>query len=368
MKIICSKADLLKSVTISLRAVPVRTTIDILKCILIKAEKGQITFTSNDMEMGIETVVSGTILEEGIIALDAKMFSDIVRKLPDDDVTITTDSRLMTLITCEKSKFNIIGKDGSEFTALPFIDKEECVILSQLTLRDIINQTIFSIAQAESSNKLMTGELFEISGSTLKVVSLDGHRVSIRRVELKDSYSEKKVIVPGKTLQEISKILSSEAKDEVVLYFMKNHIVFEMPDTTVISTLIEGEFFDIKHMLSEDYETRVRVNRQMFISCIDRTTLFVKEGDKKPIIIDFLDGYMKINIDSPMGSLNEDIDIDKEGRDIVIGFNPRLMIDALKAIEDEEITLYLLNPKAPCFIRDDNETYNYIILPINFVR
>ncbi|MDO4479292.1 MAG: DNA polymerase III subunit beta [Lachnospiraceae bacterium] len=367
MKIICSKSDLVKAVNISMRAVPVRSTVPILECILMKASLNRITFTTNDMEMGIETIVPGSVIEEGMIAIDAKIFSDIVRKLPDADVTLTTDANMTATIVCGKTKFNVSGHEGDDFTDLPAVEKEDCIEISQLTLKETINRTIFSTAQSEN-NKLMTGELFEINGSQLKVVSLDGHRVAIRRVELKEVYSDKKVVVPGKTLQEMSKILSSEADDTVNLYFMNNHIVFDMPGTTVVSTLIEGEFFDIDHMLSKDYETRMNVNRQTLLSSIDRSTLFVREGDKKPIIMDIHDGFMKMTIDSPIGSMDEDIDIEKEGRDIMIGFNPKFMIDALKAISDEDVTLYLLNPKAPCFIRDENETYTYIVLPVNFVK
>ena len=119
-------------------------------------------------------------------------------------------------------------------------------------------------------------------------------------------------------------------------------------------------------MLSSDYETKVVINKKEFLDCIDRATLLVKEGDKKPIIIDIADGTMELKINSPMGSMNEDIDISKEGKDIMIGFNPKFLIDALKVIDDEEISIYLVNPKAPCFIRNDEETYIYLILPVNF--
>lgn len=367
MKIVCTKSDLLKAVNISLRAVPVRSTIPILECILINASSGQIKFTTNDMEMGIETIVPGMIMEEGLIAIDAKMFSDIVRKLPDEDVTFVTDDNFVATILCGKTKFHISGQDGEDFTALPVMEKEDCVIMSQLTLKETILKTIFSISPSENS-KMMTGELFEINGAQMKVVALDGHRVAIRRVELKDTYSNKKVVVPGKTLQEVSKILSNEADEQVSLYFMDNHIIFELPGTTIVSSLIEGDYYDIDHMLSKDYETKMKVNRQILLSCIDRATLFVREGDKKPIIMTIQDGFMKLNIDSAIGSMDEDVDIEKEGRDIMIGFNPKFMIDALKAVDDEDVALYLLNPKAPCFIRDDDETYTYIVLPVNFVR
>ena len=329
MKLICAKNELLKSVNISLKAVSSKTTMPILECILIDASATEITFTSNDMELGIETKVKGIIEEKGIVALDAKLFSDIIRKLPDSDVCIQTDTNLNTTITCEKAKFTIPGKSGDDFAYLPVIERSEGIEISQFTLKEVIRQTIFSIA-ANENNKLMTGELFEMKENILKVVSLDGHRIAIRKIELKNNYPSRKVVVPGKTLNEISKILSGEVEDQVKIFFTDNHIVFEFDDTVVVSRLIEGE------------------------------------GDKKPIIITIDDTGMQLNINSQMGSMNEEIDIDKEGKDIMIGFNPKFLIDALKVIDDEEISIYLVNPKAPCFIKNEEESYIYLILPVNF--
>ena len=365
MKFICKKSDLSKGVGIVLKAVPSKTTMSILECILIDASAGQIKLTANDMELGIETVIEGDIQEKGIIAIDAKIFSEIVRKLPDNDVVIETDSNFQMKITCEKPRFSIAGKSGEDFSYLPYIEKSEPVTVSQFSLREVIKQTIFSISDNEN-NKMMTGELFEIDGNHLKVVSLDGHRVSIRNLELKEEYQPRKVIVPGKTLMEVSKILSGEMDSLVNLFFTKNHIVFEFDETTVVSRLIEGEYFRIEQMLSTDYETKVKVNKRELLSCIDRATLLIRENDKKPIIIQITDGEMRLKLTSGLGSMNEEIVIEKEGKDILIGFNPKFLIDALRVIDDEMVTLYLVNPKAPCFIRDENQTYIYLILPVNF--
>ncbi len=365
MKLICSKANLVKSVSIVMKAVPSKTTMPILECILIDASTGEIKFTSNDMELGIETKVEGQIVEKGIVALDAKIFSEIVRKLPDSDITIATDESLNTTITCEKARFTIPGRSGEDFSYLPYIERSNHITISQFTLKELIRQTIFSIAPNEN-NKLMTGELFEIKNNILKVVSLDGHRIAIRKIELKESYSDKKVVVPGKTLGEISKILSGEMDSMVDIFFTDNHIVFEFDQTVVVSRLIEGEYFKTDQMISSDYETKVKINKRELLDCIDRATLFVKEGDKRPIIINIEDGSMNLKIDSQMGSMKEDIDIEKEGKDILIGFNPKFLIDALRVIDDEEVFIYLVNPKAPCFIRDEKESYIYLILPVNF--
>ena len=365
MKLVCSKSNLLNGVQIVSKAVPNKTTMSILECILIDATGRDIKLIANDMELGIETIIEGDIAEKGQIALDAKILLDIVRKLPDSEVTIETDKSFKTNIICEKAKFTIIGKSGEDFSYLPSIERIDSIIISQFTLKEVVRQTIFSIADNDN-NKLMTGELFEINGNELKVVSLDGHRISIRKIELKDSYPSRKVVVPGKTLNEVSKIVSGDTDKDVSIFFTGKHIVFEFDKTTVVSRLIEGEYFKIDQMLSSDYETKVTINKKELLECIDRATLLVKEGDKKPIIINITDGMMELKINSTVGSMNEEIDIVKQGKDLMIGFNPKFMIDALKVIDDEEIDIYLVNPKAPCFIRDAKEKYIYLILPVNF--
>jgi len=321
MKLVFSKSDLNKAVGIVMKAVPTRTTMNILECILIDATTNVIKFTGNDMELGIETIVEGEIIEKGKVAIDAKLFSEIVRKLPDSEITITTDANYTSLITCEKSKFNIAGKSGDDF---------------------------------------------EVSDNVLKVVGLDGHRIAIRNFNLEGRADDVKVVVPGKTLQEISKILSTDAENMVNVYFTNNHILFEFDNTTVVSRLIEGEYFKINQMLSSDYGTKVVINKKEFIDSIDRANLLIKEGEKKPIIINITDGSLEVNVNSAIGTLNEDIDIEKEGKDLMIGFNPKFLLDALRVIDDETVDIYLVNPKAPCFIRDKEQSYIYLILPVNF--
>ena len=248
MKIICSKSNLLKSVSISLKAVPSKTTMPILECILIDATTNQIKFTTNDMELGIETIVEGTIEEKGMVALNAKIFYEIIRRLPDNDVTIKTDEKFAATITCEKAKFNIPGKSGEDFAYLPMIERDEPLTISQYTLKNMIYQTIFSIA-VNDNNKLMTGELFEIKDNCLKIVSLDGHRIAIRKMPLKKDYSDRKVVVPGKTLNEISKILSGEMEPDsgsykwgvttTQSYFPKDNTKDFSQDETIVEWLTQ---------------------------------------------------------------------------------------------------------------------------------
>ena len=367
MKLTFQKAALLNGINIVLKAVPSKTTMPILECILIDASTDVIKLTGNDMELGIETKVEGNILERGKIALDAKLFSEITRKLSDGDsvVTIKSDEKYNTTITCDNSVFRIQGKDGEEFSYLPYIEKNKYICLSQFTLKELIRQTIFSIS-VNDSNKMMTGELFEVNGDSLRVVSLDGHRMAIRKILLKDTYENTKVIVPGKTLNEISKILTGDNEKEVQIYFGANHILFEFDDTIVVSRLIEGEYFKVDQMLSSDYATKISVNKKEFLDCIERASILIRENDKKPIILNIEESKMALKLNSSFGTMNAEILIHKTGQDLMIGFNPKFLIDALRIIDDENVTLYMMNPKSPCFIKDEEETYIYLILPVNF--
>lgn len=363
MKISCLKSNLLQGINIVSKAVSSKTAYPILSCILIEANNGTIKLTANDMEIGIESYVNGTVNEDGKVAIEAKLFSDIVRKLPDSEVLIDTNEDYKTTIRCEKAKFTISGKSGEDFSGLPSVAKNKCITISQFTLREIINQTIFSISDNEN-NKLMTGELFEVSNNKLSVVSLDGHRISIRNVELKGQNNDVKVVVPGKALSDISKIITGGVDDEVNIYFTDNHILFEFDETKVVSRLIEGEYFRISHMLSVDYQIKIQINKKEFLDCIDRASLLIKESDKKPIKLSIEDKLLKLKIDSLMGSMNEEIDIQKEGNNLIIGFNPKFLMDAIRVIDDDTISIYMNNTKSPCIIKDDEESYIYLILPM----
>lgn len=369
MKLNFKRSDLLNSVNIAMKAVSARTTMPILECILIDASERGVFITANDMELGIETRVENCQVEEGgRAAIDAKLFSEIIRKISleeDSVITVTGNDTSLITIVCGNSTFRIQYKDPNQFPALPDIDKENYIALSQYTLKEIIRQTIFSISQNDS-NKMMTGELFEVDGAKLKVVSLDGHRISIRTAELRDDYGNMKVIIPGKTLNEVSKILSGDNDKEVIIYFSKNHVLFKFDNTLMVSRLIDGEYFKIEQMLSSDYETKTSVNKKEFLDSIERSTILVRENDKKPLIINISDESMSLKLNSILGSMDSEIPVSKQGKDIMIGFNPRFLLDALRVIDDEEVFLYMTNPKAPCFIKDDDGKYVYLILPVNF--
>ena len=356
----------MNGINIVSKAVSTKSTMTNLQCILIEASLSEIKLIANDIEIGIETIIEGTIIEAGKVAIDAKFFSDIVRKLPDSEITVETNANSQAIIHCERNETNIAGTSGDDFNYLPDVAKEKSITISQFTLKDVIQKTIFSISDQENT-KIMTGELFEINGDELRVISLDGHRISIRKVKLKDSYENMKVIVPGKTLNEMTKILNGGADDQVTIYITDKHILFEFDRTKVVSRLLEGEFYKIDQMLTNDYETKFTINKRDFASSIDRASLFIKESDKKPIILNIENSSMYMKIDSTIGSMNEELEINKEGKDIKIGFNPKFLMDALRAIDDENVDVYMINSKSPCYIRDNDNSYIYLILPVSIV-
>ena len=277
-----------------------------------------------------EILLFGYAINEGPVqvvdvACGEEVPYNVLAALPDNDVVIVTEGEKIT-ITCEKAKFTILGKDGTDFAYLPEIEKKSEVKISQYMLRDLINRTIFSISGNESSG-MMTGELMEIRDNRLRMVALDGHRIAIRNVELSNSYEDRKVIVPGKTLSEVSKILSGDTDKFVNIYFTDKHALFAFDDTTVVTRLIEGDYYRIDKMLSSSYQTRVTVQRKELLSCIDRATLLVKEEDKKPVIIMIRDDSMELKINTTIGSMDEVIEISKDGADMNIA-SKRLFLQA----------------------------------------
>jgi len=369
MKISSSKSSLLNGIQIVLKALPSKSTMSIMECILINTNGGKITLTVNNLDLGIETVIDGTIESPGVIALDAKHFSEIIRKMPDSasDIEIETDENYVAQIKCEQVVHSVSGRPDDEFPYIPELENNESIVISQLSLRDLIRKTSFSIADTSEDTpgqQTMRGELMEIKDDTVKMCSLDGHRISMCTMGLKESYPYKKVIIPGKTLKELAKIINGGAEDDVNIIFNPNHISFEYSQTRVVSRIIEGNFFDVNKMLVGDYETKVKINKKRLNECLDRSTIYVREGDKKPIILDIKDDSISIRINSANGNMNENVPASKSGKDMVIGFNPRFVIDVLNVIDDEEIELDFVNSKAPCFIKNEDMSYVYVILPV----
>lgn len=368
MKFKASKNELVQGISVAVRAVSNKSTMPMLECILIEAREDGLILTGNDLDTGIETYVNADIFEQGTIAVEAKMFHEIIRKMPDKEITIETDDKDVVNIKCGKVKFAVAGRNPAEFTRLPDVEESEGVSIGQAEFREAIQGTVFALLPSDNTNKMMTGEYFKASGSKLQMCALDGHRVAIRNVTLNEKYGEQDVVIPGKALNDISRILNPSSPNPAVLTISQNHCVFQIDDTKLVTRKIDGKYFDIDSIINKDSTIRVTVDRNQLISCVERAGLFVREGDKKPIILEFTGQETRISITSPYGKMDEVLDVQKDGDDLTIGFNPHLMMDALKAIPDEDVVLHMSNKKSPCCIRDEDETYLYLVLPVNFVE
>ncbi len=375
MKIVSDVKEFQRAISVCSRAINSKSTLNMHDCVLIDARNGRISMTASDSDFVIETEIEGTIEESGRIVLEADYLDKVIKSLSSEkdekgvtDVRIETKENYRTIITSGSAKNTTLpGRDGAEFSVLPAIDRTDSLTISEFSLRQIINQTIFSINSNES-NVLMSSECFEIDGNVLKVASLDGKRISIRKIVLRDTYGNRKLIIPGKVLNEISRILHDDTEKDVVISISENRIVFDFEKTTVVSQLVDGTYFDVDQMIVTDYETKILVKREALIAGLERARIFVRDGDSKPVILTIKDGTMNIRVTSAVGSTDDNIDIEKSGKDIVIGFNAKFLIEALRAVDDETVSIDFVNSKAPCYLRNDDDTYVYMVLPINFVN
>lgn len=362
------KAQLVNALSIVMKAVSTKTSSVILESILISASDNRVVLDATDTELSIQTEVAAVIVKAGGVVLNAKLFSEIVRKFDSTEslIELDVDNDFKTTIRCEQAVFNIMGIDPVEFIPMPKIDRDAFISLSQFSLKEVIRQTEFSTAISDI-NRMMGGELIDVKNNVAKFVTLDGHRMSIRNIELMGDYEDQKCVVPIKSLQEVMRIIDSDTQKNVNIYFSKDHILFEFDKTLVLSRILDGEFFRIESMLSNDYDTKVNVSRLKLQNAIEQSMILIRENEHKPMILDIENGMLKLSVNSSLGFMDAKVNIEKSGSDLKIAFNPKFLVDALKVIDDDFVNIYFTNAKSPCFIRDDKNTYTYLILPVNFI-
>lgn len=364
MHIYCRQDLLLNSINIVLKACSTKTTMPILECILLTATNNKLILVGNNLELGIESTIDADVLSEGCIALEAKIFSEIIRRMPGEVIEISTDENYMTNIVSEKSKFQISGQSGQDFPALPNVDKVNACTINQIDLKEMIRQTIFSVAQDET-RPILTGEMLQIKNNNLNMVAVDGYRISYRKMELSNENDDIEVVIPGRTLGEINKILSSEENQKVNIYFSDKHVLFDLGDSKVVSRLLEGDFLRYEQVFSSDYETKILVDRKNFLMSIERAALISREGKKNPIRVEIDGDKMIITSNAELGTSREELDVILEGKEIVIAFNPKYLIDALRVIEDNNVYIQFISALTPCIINpEEGDQYKYLILPI----
>lgn len=366
MIFICEKQKLLDAILITQKAITGKSTMPLLEGIYINAEKEGVTLIGSDMDISIQTKIDADVLEEGKVVIDSKIFGEIIRKLPNSEVKIEILQNDTVQITCEKSVFNVVYMNADDYPSLPEIDSNNSLDFPQNILKNMIKGTSFAIAQDEA-RPILQGILFQIKEKQLHLVALDGYRLAIR-TEYVDNDSDLEVVIPGKTLNEVSKIL--EDTDELVsIHFTANHILFDLGSTKIISRLLEGNFVNYKSLLPQEHKILVSVNKQQLQNGIERASLMAKEGNSYLIKLDIKGDTIIITSNSQLGKVREEVSVELQGDDIEIAFNSRYLIDVLKNLEDDTIYMEMTSSVSPCVIRSEqSNNYKYLVLPVRIIR
>ena len=368
MKFICEKEKLLKGINSVLRGIPTRTTMPILEGILIQSNKDKIKLTTYDLELGIEYIVDSNIEEEGSTVVNSVMFSEIIRKLPNNDIKITLDNNNLLVIECEGSVYKLSTMNPLEFPELPKIDIEKSLETEQKILKDMIKKTIFAVSM-EENRPIFTGCLFEVINNKINVVAIDGSRMGWVSNNLTKKIDEFKVVIPGKTLNEVNKIIT-DSYDDIKIGVSKNQAIFEMENCKIVTRLLEGEFLNYRSVIPTNWETKIRVDKNILQNCLERVSLIssslIEKEKKYPVKIKIEIGKITISCTNQTGDAKEEIFLQTEGKNLEIGVNPKYFLDALKVIEDEEIFIEFGTSISPCVIKpvEIEKEYTYMILPI----
>ena len=367
MKFICEREKLLKAINSVVKGASSKTTMPILEGILIQTNDNEIKLTTYDLEIGIEYVIESEIEEQGSTVVNAIMFSEIIRKLPDTQISIVLNENNLLVIECEGSLYKLATMNPEEFPELPKINIENSIQLDQRTLKSMVRKSIFAVS-IEENRPIFTGCLFEINENKLNVVAVDGFRLAWTSNFLENKSTNFKAVIPGKTLNEVNKILS-DSYDYIKIGVSKNQALFEMENCKIVTRLLDGEFLNYKSVIPQNWETRIRVNKKDIQECFERISLIsasIAEKEKKyPVKVKIEVGKVTISCTNQTGDAKEELYIETEGKELEAGFNPKYFLDALKVIDDEEIFIDFGTNISPCVIRPiENEDYSYMILPI----
>ena len=367
MKIVCYKDTLLKALNSVIKGVASKTTNPILEGILIQTNENQVKLTTYDMELGIEYIIDSDVKEQGSTVVNAIMFSEIIRKLPDSEIYITLNSNNLLEIECEGALYKLTTMNPDEFPELPKIEIENSIDLEQNMLKNMIRKTIFAVS-TEENRPIFTGCLFEVENNKLNVVAVDGFRLALRSIYLPVKVNDFKAVIPGKTLNEINKILL-DSFDHVKIGIAKNQALFEMENCKVVTRTLDGEFLNYKSVIPSNWETRIRVNKNSLQDSFERISLIssstIEKEKKYPVKVTIDIGKLTILCTNQTGDAKEEVFISTEGKNLEVGFNPKYFLDSLKAIDEEEIFVEFGSNVSPCLIKSvENNDYVYMILPI----
>ena len=367
MKIVCEKEKILKAINSVTKAVASKTTMPILEGILIQTNDKEVKLTTYDLEIGIEYIIDADVREQGATVVNAIMFSEIIRKLPDTEINISLNEKNLLVIECEGSLYKLATMNPEEFPELPQINVENSIDIEQNVLKEMIRKTIFAVS-TEENRPIFTGCLFEIKNNKLNVVAVDGFRLAWKSKFLQNSSNDFTAVIPGRTLNEVNKIIL-DSFDNIKIGVAKNQALFEMENCKIVTRLLDGEFLNYSSVIPENWETRVRVNKNIIQNCFERISLIsassIEKEKKYPVKVSVDIGKVTISCTNQTGDAKEEMYVSTEGQNLEAGFNPKYFLDALRAIEDEEIFIDFGTSISPCIIRPvDDGDYIYMILPI----
>ena len=365
MKIKVEQRKLSKHINIVQKSISSRTTLQILDGILLETTKNRLKLTGTDLEISIETFLDCEIIEEGSIVVNSRIFGDIIKKLPDATVSIEVKNNNIN-IRCENSEFNIAGNSGEDYPDLPLVVEKDSFNLPMDIFKEVIRQTVFATTQDETRPSL-TGVLAEIGNGIISFVALDGYRLALKKLPT-DSPLEAKMIIPGRSLNELNKILD-DTEDLIKISISPSHTIFNIGDTIVYSRLLEGQFFNYKDIIREDHRTNIIVNRKYFQDSLERASLLAKEEKANLIKLTIEDNKIIIKSNSEIGNVYEEMESQQEGEGLNIAFNSRYLLEGIKTMESEQIQLNFMGSLNPCIIQGVNEdNYTYLVLPVRLAQ
>jgi len=365
MKVTVLKQDLLDAINIVQKAVMPKSTTPILEGIYIKANEN-LKLVGNSFELGIQYTVNADIQQKGSVVINARIFGEIVKRLPDAPVFIEVVENNKVRIECINSFFEIFGLSGENYPLLPEDNNNLQLTLPQATLKDLIRQTIFSVGNDEN-RKIMTGALMQAENSEIKIVTLDGFRMAVCRAVIKDNV-EFKVIIPGKNMNEILRILDT-TDDPVKISLSGNTVSFILENCRIVSNVLDGEFMNYKSYIPSQFETVIEINTKDFTESLERASLISSDVKRYPVRLQIEEDTLTVHSVTDIGVSKETLKIENKGSDLIIGFNPRYLIDALKSISDEKVKISFSSSIGPCIITAvDSEDYLYLILPVRLAN
>jgi len=348
------------------RAVSAKATIPALEGVLIKAYGEKLNISGYNLEIGITTDMDATIMQEGEIVLSARLFLDIVRRLPEEILTIETDDRMVTYITCGQVDYQIVGMSSVEYPDLPSFQQTDSISINAKLLRDMIRQTVYAVSD-NLSKPIYTGSLFEIKNKVMNIVAIDGFRMAIRS-EAVESESNTSFVVPGKTQMEVLKLLTND-EENIEILVGQRHITFKINTYSVISRLIEGTFLDYQSTIPATEKTELVINTRKMIESVERMSLLNSDRIQSPVRCKFNENEIRLSCASAVGRANDVISVPIIGESLEIGFNNRYMLEALKNTDTDEVKLVLNGPVSPIVLKPvKGDSFLSIVVPVRLAN